>query len=239
MLAHRTIRVVLGTDISNPRKLKNGQPQESVLAYLLFSLYIANIPETRSRKFSYADEWVLATRCKSFQGTEEILTVDLHTVGKKNTQHQIRKTTLAYNKTPNQYLGVTLDRTLSFKEHLSKIAKKLKSRNNVIQKLCGTTWGASASILRSSTLGLVFSTAEYCSSDWINSPHIHEVDAQLNHTMRIITGVIKSIPTQWLPVLSHIPPPKLRRIHSLTSEYRKILSNEILPIHQDIDATST
>lgn len=264
MLADRTIQVVMGSDISTPRKLKNGLPQGSVLAPLLFSLYISDIPETRSRKFGYADDWVLATRCKSFEETEEILTADLHIVGKyfrkwrlqpnatktevssfhlnnklagRILNIQFENTTLAYNKTP-KYLGVTLDRTLSFKEHLTKTAEKLKSRNNIIQKLCGTTWGASASTLRSSALGLVFSTAEYCSSAWLNSPHIHKVDVQLNNTMRMIAGVIKSTPTQWLPVLSHIPPPKLRRIHALTSEYRKIVGNENLPIHQDIDAAN-
>ena len=43
------------------------------------------------------------------------------------------------------YLGITLDRTLSYREHLSRSAAKLKSRNNLIAKLAGTSWGASAS----------------------------------------------------------------------------------------------
>jgi len=48
------------------------------------------------------------------------------------------------------YLGVTLDRTLSYKEHLTKTAGKLKNRNNLLMKLAGSTWGASANTLRSS-----------------------------------------------------------------------------------------
>jgi hypothetical protein len=40
------------------------------------------------------------------------------------------------------YLGVTLDRTLSYKEHLQKTANKLKTRNNLLTKLVGTKWGA-------------------------------------------------------------------------------------------------
>ena len=35
------------------------------------------------------------------------------------------------------YLGVTLDRTLSYREHLTKIAGKLKNRNNLLMKLAG------------------------------------------------------------------------------------------------------
>ena len=46
------------------------------------------------------------------------------------------------------YLGVTLDCTLSYREHLTKIAGKLKNRNNLLMKLAGSTWGASANTLR-------------------------------------------------------------------------------------------
>jgi hypothetical protein len=41
-------------------------------------------------------------------------------------------------KTP-MYLGVTLDRTLSFKTHLYKVSAKLKTRIGLINKLAGTT----------------------------------------------------------------------------------------------------
>ena len=37
-------------------------------------------------------------------------------------------------------LGVTLDRTLSYREHLTKTAGKLKNRNNLLMKLAGSTW---------------------------------------------------------------------------------------------------
>ena len=41
-------------------------------------------------------------------------------------------------------LGVTLDRTLSYREHLTKTAGNLKNRNNMLMKLAGSTWGAGA-----------------------------------------------------------------------------------------------
>ena len=40
------------------------------------------------------------------------------------------------------YLGVTLDRTLSFKTHIQKTKSQVCSRNNILSKLTGTTWGA-------------------------------------------------------------------------------------------------
>jgi len=66
----------MGSDISSSRKLKNSLPQGSVLAPLLCSLYIADMPETRSRKFVSADDWVLATRCSAVEQSEETLTTD-------------------------------------------------------------------------------------------------------------------------------------------------------------------
>ena len=50
------------------------------------------------------------------------------------------------------YLGVTVDCMLSFGEHLTKTAGKLKNRNNFLMKLAGSTWGASANTLRLSAL---------------------------------------------------------------------------------------
>jgi hypothetical protein len=247
--------------MSDWKKLNNGLPQGSVLAPLLFNCYIADMPTTRSRKFGYADDWAIAIRSKSMEEMEETLTDDLNILGKYfhnwRLQPSLSKTEVAcfhlnnrmanrelnvnfgnkllhHNRYP-KYLGVTLDRTLSFKQHLTKTASKLKTRNNIIQKLCGTSWGSSATTLRCSALGLVYSAAEYCAPVWLNSPHVKMVDVQLNHTMRLISGTIRSTPNHWLPVLSHIMPPTIRRSTALVREYNKILQNQQLPINTDID----
>jgi len=69
------------------------------------------------------------------------------------------------------YLGVTLDRMLSYREHLTKTAGKLKNQNNLLIKLAGSTWGASANTLRSSALALCYSAAEYCAPVCSRSAH--------------------------------------------------------------------
>ncbi|KAI5744621.1 hypothetical protein M8J76_003905 [Diaphorina citri] len=198
MLANRTFQLILGDSTSSKKILNNGLAQGSVLAPLLFALYIADIPETKSHKFGYADDWALATSSSNVEETEEILTEDLHVLSTyfrkwrlkpnpsktevtcfhlTNALAQMKLNVLFENHpvTHNfkpKYLGVTLDRTLSYRDHLSKTAEKLKTRNNIIQKLCGCSWGASAPVLRTSALALVYSAAEYCAPVWLNSCHV-------------------------------------------------------------------
>ena len=109
------------------------------------------------------------------------------------------------------YLGVTLDRSLTFGPHLKNAANKTSKRVNLIRKLCGLDWGASFKTLRTSVLALVYSTAEYAAAAWSHSVHIKSVDVVLNEAMRIISGTMKPTPREMLPVLSGVHPPKVRR----------------------------
>ena len=43
------------------------------------------------------------------------------------------------------YLGVTLDRTLSYKQHIEKVKGKVRTRNNLLHKLANSSWGANTS----------------------------------------------------------------------------------------------
>jgi hypothetical protein len=91
-----------------------------------------------------------------------------------------------------KYLGVTLDRTLTYKTHLTKTSKKVSARINIVRKLPGTGWGAGTETLRTAALAIVYSTAEYCAPVWLNSVHNSKIDVQLNNAMRIISGCVKS-----------------------------------------------
>ena len=54
------------------------------------------------------------------------------------------------------YLGVTLDRTMSYKAHIEKTKKKVGTRNNIIRKLRNSKWGATPTTLRSLVLALCY-----------------------------------------------------------------------------------
>ena len=138
MISNRQFMVSKDNQYSKKRTLNNGLPQGSVLAPLLFNLYIADLPQTTSRKFGYADDLAIAVQHKNFTTAEDILTEDLSTLGNYfrkwrlkpsmsrtesscfhlNNKMANRKLTvyfdgalLNHNPTP-KYLGVTLDRSL-------------------------------------------------------------------------------------------------------------------------------
>jgi hypothetical protein len=46
--------------------------------------------------------------------------------------------------------------------------------------------------MRVAGLALVYSTTEYYCPVWKNSTHVNKIDAQLNTTLRIITGTFYS-----------------------------------------------
>ena len=64
------------------------------------------------------------------------------------------------------YLRITLDRSLTFRDHLRKTAAKAGTHNNLLSMLAGSSWGAFAPTFRTSALALCYSVAEYCTPVW-------------------------------------------------------------------------
>ena len=166
IISQRNVRVFFVNQASRKRILKNGLPQGSVLAPSFFNVYISDLPPTELLKFGYADDWTLATQSKTFSHIECTMSRDighlneyfhywkLRLNAKKtvatcfrldNTQAARKlKVTLAgevlvHDFTPT-YLGVTLDRSLTYRKHTENMRDKVKSRCNIISKLRGTDW---------------------------------------------------------------------------------------------------
>ena len=123
---------------------------------------------------------------------------------------------LPFCPTPT-YLGIKLDRWLTFRHHLVALRKKLSSRITLLRRLVGSGWGADAKTLCIATLSLVYSTAEYCAPVWCRSAHTRLIDNVLNDALRIVTGCLRLTPTDHLPVLSGIQPAELRRLGATLS----------------------
>jgi len=109
-----------------------------------------------------------------------------------------------------------------------------QNRNNLLMKLAGSSWSANAETLRTSAMALCYSVAEYYAPVWSRSPHTRLVDVQVNSPMHLISATLRSIPLPWLPVLSNIELPALRRKAATGKLMEKIIGRDNWPIHSDI-----
>ena len=216
MLENRRFFVVLNGKKSRWRRQRNGLPQGSVLAPMLFNIYTNDQPiHPDTRSFIYADDLCI------FSSIEASLTSVLSTMTTYYDTNQLRvnpsKTqvcafhlrnreakrelnvvwngTRLSNTTIPVYLGIYLDRTLCYKTHIEKTKMKVNARNNIIRKLANSKWECKASTLRPSCLALCYSAAEYACPVWARSTHAPKLNPALHDCCRIISGCLK--PTNW------------------------------------------
>ena len=240
---------------SRLRRLKNGVPQGSVLATLLFNIYTYDLPSIISRKFAYADDLALLHSSGNWKDLEWTLSQDMSTLSayfqtwRLKLSHTKTVTAAFYLNNPEAkrelkvynnggllpfcptptYLGVRLDRSLTFPHHLVALSKKPSSRVTLLRRLVGSGWGVGAKTLRIAAVSLVYSTAEYYAPVWCRSAHTRLIDSVLNDALRIVTGCLRPTPTNHLPVLSGIQPAELRQMGAtLSLAYRKSLDANLV-----------
>ena len=132
------------------------------------------------------------------------------------------------------YIGVTLDRTLSYKAHIENTKKKVGTRNNIIRKLRNWKWGATPTTLRSSALALCYSAAEYACPTWKRSTHAKKLIATLNETCRMITGCLKPTNSNCLPIIAGIVPSDIRRAVATRTERTRQTTDERHPLNEHL-----
>jgi len=187
MVGNRSFTLTTGNGKrSRLRRLKNGVPQGSVLAPLLFNTCISDLPTTVPRKYAYAHDLAIMHADGDRQAVEGVLTKDMATVGEYlqtwklklsttktvsaafhlNNKEAKRELTVKYNNEilpfcfEPKYLGAALARSLTYRRHLESLHKKWISCTALLRRLAGSGWGAGSRTLRIAALALVHLTAE-------------------------------------------------------------------------------
>ena len=109
------------------------------------------------------------------------------------------------------YLGVKLDRALTYRHHLEALRKKTIHARFATEATCGFRMGHYCQDIAHTTLFLIYSTAEYCAPAWCLSAHTRLIDSVLNDALRIVTGCLRATAMDNLPVLSGTQSSELRR----------------------------
>ena len=239
-LVDRTIQTQVNNGISSKQVLEEGLPQGSPLSCTLFLLFINDLPDIlQSENLFYADDLALWHTSKYPVYSARKLNEDLQRIERYceewklkvnitktvysifTKSHKLAKSKLDISFQGKQlakddnpiYLGVTLDRQLSLKEHTQKVKNKATKRLNLLKRLASTSWGADKNTLRQLYLGYVRSTMDYnlmlqatCSKSTRAS-----LDKVQNHALRFISGAMRSTPTSACEIHTNVEPLNLRR----------------------------
>ena len=161
-LQNRQFVVSVGSAISSARPLRAGLPQGSVVSPVLYNLYTADFPKSENTQlYAYADDLAIIATCKSeiqaHRNTQRALNKANKYFQKWKLKPHPAKTqhlTFSNRREPDdrqlyidhepipttetvKYLGVTLDRKLSWKTHLSMAEKKGRQAIGMLYPMIG------------------------------------------------------------------------------------------------------
>ena len=157
----RKICTKVGCNISKLYKIEHGVPQGLVLGPLLFSLYVNNLPNVSNFEITlFTDDTNLHISHNNIKILQSVVTNEIKKI---DTRMKLNKLTINYKKSSYmlvgkkrtkitnfrlyvdhypielknsiKYLGINLDRELSWENHIDYLAKKLSKVCGMIYKL--------------------------------------------------------------------------------------------------------
>ena len=223
-LACRQQKTIVGDSESAWGALCSGVPQGSILGPLLFTVMVNDLPSvtTNSKIMMYADDTVLFYSAKKVDEIESSLNEDLRHVNSWVNTNGLSlnpiKTQFMIFGTPQKlssitepmclklenhsitqvstykYLGVYLDPSLKWKDHIYHSSKKIGSRLALLSRLKRTLPLQSLKLLANS---LVLPLFDYCSVAWSQCPNITKeiLIKQHKRMAKILLGVDTRTPT--------------------------------------------
>ena len=200
-----------------------GLPQGSPISPILFLLYVEPFLKLSNRRFGYADDGCLFATGSTLLECQENLQKELDSTLRWGLENGISfdaaKTELQYfhrkNKnreehpvlfgetviTPNEvtrWLGLLLDRKLTFSKHLQHAVTRAKRVTDHVQRLCTTVRGLQPALARQAMQACAFSTLFYGAETWYAKNTAKRATRQaqvaINRAARAILPVYKTTP---------------------------------------------
>jgi len=259
-LSHRTARVKLNDSFSQTVKIREGVPQGGVISPTLFNIFINDITKDLSRHISralHADDFAvwhasesLATAtirmqealdltakwakdwCVTINSLKTVSTCFSLSNTKEKVSLSINNVEIPQEDSPT-YLGVTLDKRLTWSAHTQEAERKATRRLSIMKKLAGTNWGANSSVLKQVYTGNVRPAMEYGSTAWVTAAktNTNRLAKVQNAGMRIITGAMKTTPIHTLETTTGLASLDHRREERVLIEHEKLQRLPSYPVH--------
>jgi ribonuclease HI len=264
LLQYRTARVKLDGMLSHRVTLQQGVPQGGVISPTLFNIFINDITKNLAKHISralHADDLAIWSAAEHLSTAQSRMQAALNVISKwtsdwgvqinlsktvvtcfslSNVQESIKlkihETELAFEENPT-YLGIKLDRRLSWKPHLTAIEQKAVKKLSIMKKLAGTKWGANSRILKNVYTGTVRPVLEYGMSAWATASktNTERLSKVQNAGLRIITGAIKTTPIQEMENFANIRPLHDRRDEKVLVYREKLQRMTNHPMHAKLN----
>ena len=241
-LRERRAQVHLNGTNSNTKIFKEGVPQGTVLGPVLFLIYINDIlkkigPEVECSL--YADDLAIWTQSNKIEEAKTKLEEAVNEVRRwaeewrmginfakceiglfTTDPHQARmrptimteEEEIPFNANPT-FLGLKMDRTLSFGAHVKAMKAKMARRLNIMKALRGTNWGCRKKSMKTVYQTYIRPIAEYGMAAWApptSETTMQKIEVINNQAARIITGCGRSTPCELLLEEAGILPMKKR-----------------------------
>ena len=235
-LCDRNARVRIDNVTGKCLKLHQGVPQGAVLSPLLFIFYINGIKDIVPEEVQvslYADDIAIWAQHKDIQVAQEAVQLAVSNIASWSCNHKlilnpakcvasffstdpheakwipsitINDQTIPVNKFPS-FLGISYDRTLSFRTHAEIVKTRVLCRTRILASLATKQWGWSRKSLVRVFKATIQSVLHYCGAGWqpwLAKSNLQILERAQNRALRVITGQLSDTPLECLRIEAEI-----------------------------------